>query len=247
MYKLLLLTCLLTGISSKPAGTADEQETSAITPMTTTMEPKMTKTMETTMTTTIEPPNVPKCPTGFVPRQAGTRHMCYRFSCMPFRNWTDAQSWCQRIGGYLAEPNTTVEVQAVKNLTTGSDRLPLDAWLGGKYSNEGVWMWDHSNSPVPNYLWARGQPDDVMATGQPDDVMATGQPDGKDGKCMLHGKNLEITNCSSNNKCYVCQSISPPGYFPGDATQEPEVDTVTTHGSEMSYTGSTNVMDEEHQ
>jgi len=192
MYKLLLLTCLLTGISSKPAGTADEQETSAITPMTTTMEPKMTKTMETTMTTTIEPPNVPKCPTGFVPRQAGTRHMCYRFSCMPFRNWTDAQSWCQRIGGYLAEPNTTVEVQAVKNLTTGSDRLPLDAWLGGKYSNEGVWMWDHSNSPVPNYLWARAVP----GRG--------------DRNCMFHGITSGITDndCSENNKCYVCQSKS---------------------------------------
>jgi len=55
----------------------------------------------------------------------------------------------------------------------------------------------------------------------------------------------DCTDESDEKDCIT--PVTSHGYFPGDATQEPEVDTVTTHGSEMPNAGSTNVMDEEQE
>ncbi|XP_039459923.1 L-rhamnose-binding lectin SML-like [Oreochromis aureus] len=75
------------------------------------------------------------------------------------KNWTDAESSCETLGGHLASFHSTAEYTFIRRLIYTAAGSYKEAWVGGR-KNETVWMWsDGSKFDFPN--WARGQPDNA--------------------------------------------------------------------------------------
>ncbi|KAL3975126.1 hypothetical protein ACER0C_023752 [Sarotherodon galilaeus] len=75
------------------------------------------------------------------------------------KNWTDAESSCETLGGHLASFHSTAEYTFIRGLTYTAAGSYKEAWVGGKQDphNETVWMWsDGSKFDFPN--WASGEP-----------------------------------------------------------------------------------------
>uniref|UniRef100_A0A3P8PCD2 Uncharacterized protein n=1 Tax=Astatotilapia calliptera TaxID=8154 RepID=A0A3P8PCD2_ASTCA len=74
------------------------------------------------------------------------------------KNWTDAESSCQTLGGNLASFHSTAEYTFIRELTrTAAGSYPT-AWVGGNdRETETVWKWsDGSQFDFKN--WASGEP-----------------------------------------------------------------------------------------
>ncbi|KAH9509891.1 hypothetical protein Btru_045534 [Bulinus truncatus] len=82
----------------------------------------------------------------------------YFVSNFPYKNSTDAETYCTAIGGYLAEINDASEYRALQNFLLS---LPVDlVLLGGSDSAvEGAWVFPRTGKSVPILDWIPGQPD----------------------------------------------------------------------------------------
>nr|XP_024662266.1 L-rhamnose-binding lectin SML-like [Maylandia zebra] len=96
----------------------------------------------------------PSCPAGWT--WFGSR--CFIFDSSQ-KNWTDAKSSCQTLGGNLASYHSTAEYTFIRELTrTAAGSYPT-AWVGGNdRETETVWKWsDGSQFDFKN--WGNGEPD----------------------------------------------------------------------------------------
>uniref|UniRef100_A0A3P9DP20 C-type lectin domain-containing protein n=1 Tax=Maylandia zebra TaxID=106582 RepID=A0A3P9DP20_9CICH len=98
----------------------------------------------------------PSCPAGWT--WFGSR--CFIFDSSQ-KNWTDAKSSCQTLGGNLASYHSTAEYTFIRELTrTAAGSYPT-AWVGGndrETVSETVWKWsDGSQFDFKN--WGNGEPD----------------------------------------------------------------------------------------
>ncbi|KAH9488076.1 hypothetical protein Btru_065474 [Bulinus truncatus] len=84
----------------------------------------------------------------------------YFVSKFPYESANDAESYCEAMGGYLAEIDDQSEYKALQNLVLG---LPVDLVLiGGSDSVvEGTWVFPRSGKSVPILDWFQGQPDNA--------------------------------------------------------------------------------------
>uniref|UniRef100_A0A3B4GTK3 C-type lectin domain-containing protein n=1 Tax=Pundamilia nyererei TaxID=303518 RepID=A0A3B4GTK3_9CICH len=102
-------------------------------------------------------PRYPSCPAGWT--WFGGR--CFIVNSSQ-KNWTDAESSCQTLGGNLASYHSTAEYTFIRELIrTAAGSYPT-AWVGGndrETVSETMWMWsDGSQFDFPN--WAKGEPND---------------------------------------------------------------------------------------
>ncbi|XP_039878508.1 rhamnose-binding lectin-like [Simochromis diagramma] len=95
----------------------------------------------------------PSCPAGWT--RFGGR--CFIFDSSQ-KNWTDAESSCQTLGGNLASFHSTDEYTFIRELTRTAAGSYETAWVGGNdRETETVWKWsDGSQFDFTN--WGSGQP-----------------------------------------------------------------------------------------
>ncbi|XP_026010645.1 L-rhamnose-binding lectin SML-like [Astatotilapia calliptera] len=96
----------------------------------------------------------PSCPAGWT--WFGGRCFIFKSS---MKNWTDAESSCQTLGGNLASFHSTAEYTFIRELTRTAAGSYTRAWVGGNdRETETVWKWsDGSQFDFTN--WGNGQPD----------------------------------------------------------------------------------------
>ncbi|KAH9488075.1 hypothetical protein Btru_065473 [Bulinus truncatus] len=85
----------------------------------------------------------------------------YFVSKFPYQSATDAESYCEAMGGYLAEIDDLSEYKALQNLVLG---LPVDLVLigGSDSAVEGTWIFPRTRMTVPILDWIPGQPDNAQ-------------------------------------------------------------------------------------
>jgi len=86
-------------------------------------------------------------------------HGCFLFEDT-YMSWYEAQSFCEKNDGYLAEI-TDAELHAT--VTTFMKMLfgGINAWSGGNdIGNEGTWKWIHSGKNITQAFWESGRPTD---------------------------------------------------------------------------------------
>ena len=70
--------------------------------------------------------------------------------------WTDAQAYCESLGGHLATIRTREEQEAISAIILESDAEAY--WLGGRRNDSGAWMWlDGSEWNFTNWDTEHGQ------------------------------------------------------------------------------------------
>ena len=70
--------------------------------------------------------------------------------------WTDAQAYCESLGGHLATIRTREEQEAISAIILESDAEAY--WLGGRRNDSGTWMWlDGSEWNFTNWDTEHGQ------------------------------------------------------------------------------------------
>uniref|UniRef100_I3KC15 C-type lectin domain-containing protein n=1 Tax=Oreochromis niloticus TaxID=8128 RepID=I3KC15_ORENI len=74
------------------------------------------------------------------------------------KNWTDAESSCETLGGHLASFHSTAEYTFIRGLIYTAAGSYKEAWVGGRKNvSETVWMW--SDGSQFNFInWASGEP-----------------------------------------------------------------------------------------
>ncbi|KAL3975124.1 hypothetical protein ACER0C_023750 [Sarotherodon galilaeus] len=82
---------------------------------------------------------------------------CFIFNSSQ-KNWTDAESSCETLGGHLASFHSTAEYTFIRELIHTAAGSYKEAWVGGNdRETETVWMWsDGSQFDFRN--WASGEP-----------------------------------------------------------------------------------------
>ncbi|XP_039460668.1 L-rhamnose-binding lectin CSL1-like isoform X3 [Oreochromis aureus] len=80
---------------------------------------------------------------------------CFIFNSSQ-KNWTDAESSCETLGGHLASFHNTAEYTFIRELTHTAAGSYKEAWVGGR-KNETVWMWS-DGSQFDFINWASGEP-----------------------------------------------------------------------------------------
>ena len=71
------------------------------------------------------------------------------------KNFNDARSSCEQLGGFLAEPRSAEVSTAVKTFTFQTEYL----WLG-LYNMEGTFLWKTDNAELSYTDWEEGRPND---------------------------------------------------------------------------------------
>ncbi|CAC5367582.1 MRC [Mytilus coruscus] len=148
-------------------------------------------------TTTPCPPLPPKRTAVCPPRWIIFKELCYRFSAND-KNWNDAKTECGKENAILAEPDTTTEIDFLKNLASIPDsNCRKDYWIGGR----------DSNPPTNDFVWtSRGVSVKLGATdwemGEPNNYNNTPED------CLnMEGKFYHKWNDSpcNNRFRYICQ------------------------------------------
>ncbi|CAI5648890.1 unnamed protein product [Oreochromis niloticus] len=93
----------------------------------------------------------PPCPPGWT--WSGGR--CFIFDSSQ-KNWTDAESSCETLGGHLASFHSTAEYTFIRGLIYTAAGSYKEAWVGGR-KNETVWLWS-DGSKFDFINWASGEP-----------------------------------------------------------------------------------------
>merc|ERR1711962_470506 len=87
---------------------------------------------------------------------------CYKF--LPHKHnlsWVEAEAECDRIGGYLAEPDTFRKGNILHNIALlEMDGTDLNTWYLGltDMGYEGHWEWIHSRQLLTDSTWAKHRP-----------------------------------------------------------------------------------------
>merc|ERR1712126_211655 len=100
----------------------------------------------------------PSCPSGWV--HAHTEG-CFAFLTETNVTWMNAVRACQKMGGYLAQPQTQEQMEFLHGLAEVYAQFTgvYNWWLGlSDMDHEGVWEWLHTMEEVTDTFWADGCP-----------------------------------------------------------------------------------------
>merc|ERR1712080_357136 len=89
-------------------------------------------------------PGTPSCPSGWV--NAHTEG-CFAFLTETKVTWEDAMVVCEKMGGYLAQPQTLAQMEFLTGLAGVYTTLTgvHNWWLGlSDIGHEGIWEWVHT-------------------------------------------------------------------------------------------------------
>jgi len=144
---------------STSTGTTKSTATS-VTAATSTPSLTTNKTTPASSTTT----EVPDCPLGWLNAHADG---CFTFlGEHTGLSWIDADSACEQVGGYLAEPKYKSQMEFISGLARLETEMTgvRNWWIGlTDFSHEGTWIWQHSNQVVQDEFWDAGSPHNSSA------------------------------------------------------------------------------------
>merc|ERR1712126_640174 len=100
----------------------------------------------------------PSCPSGWVDAHA---EGCFAFLRETNVTWINAMRACEKIGGYLAQPQTQKQMEFLHGLAEVYAQFSgvYIWWLGlSDIGHEGMWAWVHTLEEVTETFWADGSP-----------------------------------------------------------------------------------------
>merc|ERR1712126_62185 len=100
----------------------------------------------------------PPCPSGWV--HAHTEG-CFAFLTETNVTWMNAMRACEKMGGYLAQPQTQDQMEFLHGLAQVYAQFTgvYNWWLGlSDMGHEGIWEWLHTMEEVTDTFWADGSP-----------------------------------------------------------------------------------------
>jgi len=102
--------------------------------------------------------DTPSCPSGWV--DAHTEG-CFAFLTETNVTWMNAMRACEKMGGYLAQPQTQKQMEFLHGLAQVYAQFTgvYNWWLGlSDMGHEGIWEWLHTMEEVTDTFWADGSP-----------------------------------------------------------------------------------------
>jgi len=100
----------------------------------------------------------PSCPSGWVHAHS---EGCFAFLSESNVTWMNAMRACEKVGGYLAQPQTQEQMEFLHGLAEMYAQFTgvYNWWLGlTDVGHEGIWEWNHTMEEVTETFWAAGSP-----------------------------------------------------------------------------------------
>jgi len=183
-------------------------------------------------------PSTPSCPSGWV--NAHTEG-CFAFLTETKVTWEDAMVVCEKMGGYLAQPQTLAQMEFLTGLAEVYTTLTgvHNWWLGlSDIGHEGIWEWVHTMEEVSETYWAAGSP-----SGEAGNTLDCGSVSLSTGKLLwrdLDCRALEAEYGASISLVCQREEIVPENSTTTISTTIPTATTMTTPTTTTISTTTTN-------
>jgi len=120
-------------------------------------------------------------------------------------SWIDAQTECEYLGGYLAEPSVELEQDFLKSIVRIIEDTTHHAnwWIGlSDVSHESSWYWQHNVTPITFSSWVQGRPSNEKPNKDDCVVMFSGDQ-------SYDWFDIECNDLSSSSPVsFICQKVN---------------------------------------